>query len=225
MKKMIISVGIPMLTCIIAIADTFIFDSKYYNIVLILCLISAFIPMIKYRKKYNNSVELKLTTLMTLISAIVITACSGFSLFKPVTCVTVLTGCLLGIPSGYFCGIVSVLISSLFIGIGEWTVFQVLSLGIIGLVSGTLGKYISNKNIFVLILTLLSGITFACSDVFRSICDVDGMFAFGLFIPTVLSSLKWFCIYGVIDAVTVCILIIFIGKRLLRIKKRFGAFE
>lgn len=226
MKKVITTSVILAIVCVAAMVDAFIFDSAYHNIVLIVSAISAFVPCIVFRGKNNAfSTETKLIALMSAVSSVLMVVCSNFSFVKPFSCMTVIAGMYFGVSAGYFCGISSALIFSLYAGIGNWTVFQAISLGIIGLMAGALGKFLYEKKFLMVIFTGISGIAFSCAGVFQSICNAKNEFELDLFVPVVSESMKWFLIYALSDMILLCVINKFAGKRFLRIKKRFGVFK
>ena len=56
--------------------------------------------------------------------------------FKPVIALIIITGCSLGAGRGFIVGMLTAFISNMFFGQGAWTLWQMLSLGIIGALSG-----------------------------------------------------------------------------------------
>ena len=56
--------------------------------------------------------------------------------FKPMAAVTILSGIYMGPESGFLVGSLSAVVSNIFFGQGPWTPFQMLTLGMTGLLSG-----------------------------------------------------------------------------------------
>ncbi|WP_114353861.1 ECF transporter S component [Saliterribacillus persicus] len=60
--------------------------------------------------------------------------------FQPVSAIIIITGFMLGPVSAIFIAIVSTYLSNLILGMGLWTIWQIIAWSIIGLISGLLGK-------------------------------------------------------------------------------------
>src|SRR5690625_4857854 len=77
---------------------------------------------------------------------------------QPVTAVIIISGFLFGPVAGILLGIVTTLISNFILGTGIWTIWQIVSWSIIGVVAGAIG--IVNKNIslfFAVVYGVFSG--------------------------------------------------------------------
>ena len=80
---------------------------------------------------------------------------------QPSTVLVIISGWVLGPAAGFAVGATTALVSNVFLGQGPWTVWQMLSWGVIGLVAGWLGKLEWKRPEHVVIgLGVLSGFAF-----------------------------------------------------------------
>lgn len=75
---------------------------------------------------------------------------------QPATFIIILTGLFFGWKMGLANGVLVALVSDLVLGMGYWTVFQMLAWGLIGLISG----YIPDKPLLYMPWLFLSGFVF-----------------------------------------------------------------
>lgn len=77
---------------------------------------------------------------------------------QPVTSVVILGGYFLGPIAGITLAIVVTFLSNIVLGTGIWTIWQIISWGLIGLMSGIIGKYVKNMPTYlIIILAIFSG--------------------------------------------------------------------
>lgn len=95
---------------------------------------------------------------LTLLAILAALGVAGRTLFvflpnvQPVTAIIIVCGILLGPSSAIILAILITFLSNVFLGMGIWTVWQIVSWGIIGLLSGIIGKLIRNVPLYVIIL-------------------------------------------------------------------------
>lgn len=77
--------------------------------------------------------------------------------FNPVCVITIICGIVFKQAAGMMCGTLSVLISGLLLPMTPWTFFEILSMGLIGFVSGILGDKLDQQK------KLLYGYSVICS--------------------------------------------------------------
>lgn len=82
-------------------------------------------------------------SLIAVLSAIAIVGRSLFAFIpnvQPVTAIIILTGLFLGPLSGIIIAIVITYLSNMILGMGIWTIWQIISWALIGLLAGLIGK-------------------------------------------------------------------------------------
>lgn len=72
--------------------------------------------------------------------------------FQPVTAIIIICGILLGPTAAVILSLVVTFLSNMMLGMGIWTVWQIVSWAIIGIISGLIGKYVKNIRTFYLVL-------------------------------------------------------------------------
>lgn len=136
MKK--VSAIIISLICIAAVVLWQVLNSDMnFYIISVLILVLSMLPLfISYEKSKPSAREL---ALISSLIAIAVVSRAVFYLVpqvKPVGAVVIVSGACLGAKRGYLIGAFSAFISNFIFGQGIWTPFQMVALGLVGLVSG-----------------------------------------------------------------------------------------
>ena len=145
--------------------------------------------------------------------------------FKPLTAFTIISGMYLSAPAGFICGSFSALISNIYFGQGPWTLFQMISWGLIGFISGVIGEKLLEKRIILVIYAFISGVLFSLIMDLWTVLNIDKEFNFSRYIIQLISSFPIMIIYSLSNIVFLILLQKPIGKKLKRAKKRYGIFE
>ena len=99
------------------------------------CAIFLLICLVK-TARHRSAGFISITAVLTALSVvgrIVFTPIAGF---KPCTAIIIIAGVSLGADAGFICGALTALISNIYFGQGMWTFFQMVSWGLIGVLSG-----------------------------------------------------------------------------------------
>ncbi|MEK4304824.1 MULTISPECIES: ECF transporter S component [Oceanobacillus] len=100
-------------------------------------------------------------TLLALLATLAVVGRYAFQFIpnvQPVTAIIILTGIFLGPMSAVILGILVVFLSNMLLGMGIWTVWQIISWCVIGIIAGIMG--ITWKRvpfIFIIIFSVVSG--------------------------------------------------------------------
>lgn len=95
---------------------------------------------------------------LTLLAIFAALGVAGRTLFvflpnvQPVTAIIIMSGLLLGPSSAFMLAILITFLSNVFLGMGIWTVWQILSWGMIGIFSGYLGKWMKKVPLFLIVI-------------------------------------------------------------------------
>lgn len=95
---------------------------------------------------------------LTLIAILASLAVAGRYVFvfwpnvQPVTAIIIICGVLLGPGEAIVLAILVTFLSNMLLGMGIWTVWQIISWGIIGLLAGIIGKFTKRIPLYALIL-------------------------------------------------------------------------
>jgi len=94
---------------------------------------------------------------LTLLAILAALGVVGRSLFvflpnvQPVTAIIIICGIILGPISAFVLSILITFLSNMLLGMGIWTVWQIISWGLIGIISGILGKLFKSIPIYVIV--------------------------------------------------------------------------
>lgn len=210
----------------LTVADIILFSGKYYDVASLIAAFLSCIPFyITFEKSKATSKEIMLVALMTAFSVCGRIMFSFIPFFKPITAFTIISGMYLSAPAGFICGSFSALISNIYFGQGPWTLFQMISWGLIGFISGVIGEKLLEKRIILVIYAFISGVLFSLIMDLWTILNIDKEFNFSRYIIQLISSFPIMIIYSLSNIVFLILLQKPIGKKIKRAKKRYGIFE
>lgn len=210
----------------LTVADIILFSGKYYDVASLIAAFLTCIPFyITFEKSKATSKEIMLVALMTAFSVCGRIMFSFIPFFKPITAFTIISGMYLSAPAGFICGSFSALISNIYFGQGPWTLFQMISWGLIGFISGVIGEKLLEKRIILVIYAFISGVLFSLIMDLWTVLNIDKEFNLSRYIIQLISSFPIMIIYSLSNIVFLILLQKPIGKKLKRAKKRYGIFE
>ena len=210
----------------LTVADIILFSGKYYDVASLIAAFLSCIPFyITFEKSKATSKEIMLVALMTAFSVCGRIMFSFIPFFKPITAFTIISGMYLSAPAGFICGSFSALISNIYFGQGPWTLFQMISWGLIGFISGVIGEKLLEKRIILVIYAFISRVLFSLIMDLWTVLNIDKEFNFSRYIIQLISSFPIMIIYSLSNIVFLILLQKPIGKKLKRAKKRYGIFE
>lgn len=210
----------------LTVADIILFSGKYYDVASLIAAFLSCIPFyITFEKSKATSKEIMLVALMTAFSVFGRIMFSFIPFFKPITAFTIISGMYLSAPAGFICGSFSALISNIYFGQGPWTLFQMISWGLIGFISGVIGEKLLEKRIILVIYAFISGVLFSLIMDLWTVLNIDKEFNFSRYIIQLISSFPIMIVYSLSNIVFLILLQKPIGKKLKRAKKRYGIFE
>ncbi len=210
----------------LTVADIILFSGKYYDVASLIAAFLSCIPFyITFEKSKATSKEIMLVALMTAFSVCGRIMFSFIPFFKPITAFTIISGMYLSAPAGFICGSFSALISNIYFGQGPWTLFQMISWGLIGFISGVIGEKLLEKRIILVIYAFISGVLFSLIMDLWTVLNIDKELNFSRYIIQLISSFPIMIIYSLSNIVFLILLQKPIGKKLKRAKKRYGIFE
>ncbi|GLO66471.1 MULTISPECIES: ECF transporter S component [Oceanobacillus] len=100
-------------------------------------------------------------TLLAILSALAVGGRYAFQFLpnvQPVTAIIIVCGVLLGPLSSIIVGLLTTFLSNMLLGMGIWTIWQMISWCMIGLISGLIGKYVTKIPLwFIVTFGIFSG--------------------------------------------------------------------
>ncbi len=145
--------------------------------------------------------------------------------FKPVSAMTVICGMYLGPRTGFFTGAMTGLVSNFLFGQGPWTPFQMLTWGLIGLLSGFLQGPLQKSRILLFVHGGICGILFSLLMDLWSMVWLAGGASFGAWLTLIVAALPMTVTYAVSNIVFLALLAGPIGKKLDRMRLHYGFFS
>ena len=87
-----------------------------------------------------NSKDVSLTAMLGALSAVARVPFSAIPSLQPSTFIIACTGYVFGPAKGFAVGALTAIVSSFFLGLGPWTIFQIIAWGLVGVFFAVLGK-------------------------------------------------------------------------------------
>lgn len=191
---------------------------SYAVTALLAVILSLLLFMAGFDKKRIGTRRLVITVIMTALSVVG----RFIPLIKPVTAFTILAGMYLGAEAGFLTGALSAFLSNFYFGQGPWTPFQMFAWGMIGLLAGALSGAFRRSPILMYVYGFLSGALYsAVMDIWSVGMYADGAFA-ARYLASFLASLPFTVLYALSNLVFLLLLAKPIGRKLIRIKKKYG---
>lgn len=224
-KKVIKYLCVFLIAPLIVLSGVFFFgDRKYAFISLALSVVACIPFFISFEKGKNDSRRIVIIAVMTALSVAGRFVFAPIPFFKPVTAIVIITAIYLGSEAGFITGAFSAVVSNFYFGQGPWTPFQMLAWGLIGFIAGLLAKKLEQSKIMLIIYGALSGIVFSfIMDVWTTLW-ADGTFNFTRFIASITTAAPFTLVYMVSNVIFLLLLTKPIGKKLSRLKTKYGIF-
>ena len=193
-------------------------------------MILSMIPFfVSYESRKPQARELVTLAVMCAIAVASRVAFIAVPHFKPIGGIVMITAMAFGPQAGFMAGSLSMLISDIIFGQGPWTPWQMLSFGLLGFVSGIMGrakildvaKPMRNAIIGFLMILLVVGPILDTSTVFFMASMVNGQSALAVY----LAGIHINAIHA--SAVALCMFFLTkpIMEKLDRIKVKYGMME
>lgn len=140
--KTVISITILLLgSILLLVLGAVLFQEKQYAWVSFgIAVLSCAVILHSFDRRHTHIRRMVLIAVMTALSVAGRFLFSVIPAFKPMTAVIVMTGMYFGAEAGFLCGAFTAVLSNFYFGQGPWTPFQMVSLGIIGLIAGICHK-------------------------------------------------------------------------------------
>lgn len=211
---------------VLAITASILFKNENYMLISIAAAVVSCVPFfVSFEKNIISSREAVTIAVMTALSVAGRFLFTIIPHFKPVTALIIITGMYFGPDAGFMTGSLTALLSNMQHGQGPWTVFQMSVWGLIGFMAGVLNKngLLKNKTL-LLSFSAFSGVLYSLiMDIYTTI-STDSTFIFEKYISYVVFSAPVMLNYIISNIVFMLILEKPIGKKLERVKIKYGIF-
>lgn len=203
-------------------------DGKQYYLTAVLMIAAVCVPFfISFENKKPSSRELVMLACLTAIAVASRAAFYSVPSVKPLCAVVIITAVCLGPQTGFICGVLSMFASNFIFGQGMWTPFQMLGMGLVGLLAGAI--FYNRKIRKNRILLAASGAIMAAV-IYGLIVDLSSV----LMMTTEFSVKQIAAIYAsgvpfnASHGATTGIVLLFLGKPMIdkieRIKTKYGLY-
>ena len=119
------------------LAGVYFFDNTKYLFISLIIMLESILPFyIIFEKHKVQARELVLVATMCAMCVAGRAILYMLPQFKPVTALVIISGAALGSETGFLIGSVTMLVSNIFFGQGTWTPWQMVTMGLIGFLSG-----------------------------------------------------------------------------------------
>ena len=219
----IIFVLIPLLV----VAGIWLFDDRSYTVISMLLALLACVPFfLMFEHRRPGARDIVVITVMSALSAASRIVFAWLPSFKPVTAMSIIAGTHFGPESGFLTGAISAIVSNIFFGQGPWTPFQMLTWGLIGFGAGLFEKlgWMKNK-IFLYSYGFVAGFAFSALLNVWTTVTVDGGFYWSKYWTLFVTALPFSLVYAVSNVIFLFLLSRPIGRKLERVKTKYGLME
>lgn len=207
----------------VILAGSLIFDDKQYAFISIAVVILALaVFFLSFEKKENAGTKLVLLAVMTALSVAGRMIFAVIPGFKPVTAMVIITAIYFGREAGFITGALSAVLSNFYFGQGAWTPFQMLTWGLIGWFAGALAVRLKENKILLSVYGFFAGIGFSLLMDIWSTLWMYGTFNLNRYLYSALTALPYTALYAVSNVVFLLLLTKPIGRKLERIKVKYG---
>lgn len=225
MKKLIgqaALVAVPL----VAVLGMTLFGGKRWDIAAVLTAFLCCVPFfLSFEKRKPAAREVVLIAVMTAFSVAGRVIFAVIPFFKPVTAVVMIAAMYFGPQAGFMTGAMSALISNIWFGQGAWTPFQMFCWGFIGWMAGVLNRRgWLEKPVLLCIYGAAAGALYSLVMDMWTVLSVDGAFSMSRWLAVAVSSLPIMAVYCVSNMVFLLLLRKPLGRKLHRLKAKFGVF-
>jgi uncharacterized membrane protein len=217
-KYLITIILIPALI----IAGAFVFPQRSFTYISLCVIFLACVPFFLSFEKKSSTRRIVLLAVMTALSVAGRFIFAPLPFFKPVTAMVVIAGMYFGSEFGFLTGALSAVISNFYFGQGAWTPFQMFSWGIIGFVAGILSNPLIKSKVVLIIYAVFAGVAYSFLMDIWTVLWMDGAFNPARFIAAVGTAFPVTLEYIVSNIVFLLILAPMFGKKIERLKTKYG---
>lgn len=204
---------------LIVLSGAVIFDRNKHIIISLAVAVSALLLFAAgFEKKSTGSRRLVIVAVMTALCF----AGRFIPFLKPIAALTIITALYLGGEAGFLVGALSAILSNFYFGQGPWTAFQMLAWGLIGLFAGLLSPYLKKHRLLLILYGALAGIAYSMIMDIWTVLWYAEKFSFTLYKGALVTAVPYTISYAVSNVLFLYVLAPSFGKKLQRIKKKYG---
>ncbi len=226
MIRKAISIAALLAVPLVAILGIMLFGGERWDIAAVIATFLCCVPFfLSFERRAPMAREIVLVAVMTAFSVAGRFIFAVIPFFKPVTAIVVISAMYFGPQAGFMTGAMSAIISNIYFGQGAWTVFQMFCWGMIGFAAGLLNKRgLLEKPLALCIYGVFAGALYSVVMDVWTVLSADGVFNFERWLAALVTALPVMISYCVSNALFLLILRKPLGRKLKRLKTKFGVF-
>ncbi len=140
---------------------------------------------------------------------------------QPVTAIVIIAGLSLGCRSGFMVGAMSALVSNMVLGQGPWTPWQMLAWGLIGILSGLLGRTKKQNLLFLCLFAFFFGLLFSVLMDVYTIASIGSQLTWQMALTTIGTGLLFNLSHSIGNVIFLLLLYSPMTKKLRRIQNKY----
>lgn len=226
MKRFYILALFLALTFALAAGLFFLPEKRYVLISVIAALFSCLPFFVHFEKKRISEREIVTVSVMIALGVASRFLFSVLPHFKPVTAIVIITGMYFGADAGFVTGAFTAFLSNFYYGQGIWTPFQMAGWGLTGFAAGLINKkgFLEKKSVLI-VFSLISGVFYSLFMDIATPLEMSEGFNLKIYFTYVLAAIPVTITYAVSNVIFMLILRVPLGKKLKRLKTKYGIFE
>ncbi len=197
-------------------------DRQYMVVSIAIAVLSCISFFVSFEKREKNTQRIVILAVMVALSVVGRFAFSYVPFFKPVTAIVMICGIYMGAEAGFLCGALSAFISNFIFMQGPWTPFQMFIWGAIGFMASLTSPLLKKNKIALSIGGALAGVVYSMFMDIWTVLWWDSTFSLSRYAAAITTALPITAIYAVSNVIFLLLLTQPIGKKLERIKKKYG---
>lgn len=227
MKRVLLTLLFLVLPVLLVVWQVCFADTtSWYLVAAVLLLLSALPFFLHLERKPISAREMALLSVLTALAVVSRAVFYLIPQVKPIAAVVIVAGMCLGPFSGYMVGALSAFLSNFLFGQGIWTPFQMVALGLVGLLAGMLLRP-GRVNRWVLALvgfflaTVVYGLVVDLSTVLMTVTD----FTWPAVLAVYASGAPFDLVFGGSTAVFLMLFGTPLEQKITRLQRKYGLLE
>lgn len=223
----------PILFCVLLTAATvaalLLFGTDRYYIACAVIAVGASVPFfVSFERKKNSARETAVIASLTAAAVVSRAAFYFLPQIKPIAAVVIIGAVSFGGEVGFLTGSLSMLLSDFIFGVGAWTPFQMLGLGLVGFIMGKAfynSKLRYNRFALGLVGGLLTFFVYGFLVDTSSVLFFSSDYSKSSVLAVYASGAPFNLIFGAATAVILILFGKFFIERTERLRTKYGVFE
>lgn len=214
-----------VLSVFIAFIGTFLFgDRRYYLTSLLIIILTLIMFFLQFEQRKPKTREVVLISVLCTIAVIGRVIFSITPQFKPVIAIIILSAIVFGSETGFMVGSISTFVSNFLFGQGPWTAWQMITMGLIGFITGIVFKDKKANTVIICIYGFIMTFFFygLIMNVSTGLMYMD---SWNFILVSVLAGISFDFIHAVSTVVFLAILAKPMIFKLNRIKDKYGLLD